>query len=282
LDDSNPRRQTRGHRGIKALRTLFQIAVVAVAVWAGARLTLGLALSGVEKYCPFGGLETAWSFLTNRRFSCAAGATNLSLFLALLALTFFARKAFCSWICPFGAVGEWLSALSSAVRRRLGRGGSEGRWIEPPKALDSAMRWLRLPVLALVLYFTYRTGELVFRGYDPYYILFSMHGHDVKAWSYGILAGVLAAGLAIPMAWCRYLCPLGAALWPLSALGRLRLERDEDACTACGSCDRACPHGLPVSTAPAVRSGECTLCLECAGACPSPGALQLVLRGIGP
>jgi polyferredoxin len=132
----------------------------------------------------------------------------------------------------------------------------------------------------VVLYFTYRTGELVFRGYDPYYILFSAHGHEVKAWSYGILAGVLGACLVIPMAWCRYLCPLGAALWPLSAVGRMRLERDPDACTGCAACDRACPHGLEVSSSPAVRSGECTLCLECTGACPAPGALQLTLRGV--
>jgi polyferredoxin len=271
---------TRDGRGVKLLRTGFQVAVVAATLTAGVRLAMGLALSGVEKYCPFGGLETAWSFFTDRRFSCAAGELNLALFLALLGLTFLARKAFCSWVCPFGAVSEWLAALAGAVRRRWT--GTPAPLVNPPRPVDGALRWLRLPVLGAVLYFTFKTGELVFRGYDPYYVLFSAHGHDVKLWSYAILVAVLAAGLLVPMAWCRYLCPLGIVLWPLSALGRLRLTRDDGSCTACGACDRSCPHGLEVSTVGQVRSGECTLCLECTRSCPSQGALELRLVGWKP
>ena len=75
----------------------------------------------------------------------------------------------------------------------------------------------------------------------------SAHGHDVRLWSYAILAGVLALGVVVPMAWCRYLCPLGVTLWPFSAVGRLRLRRDESRCTACAACTRACPHGIDVA-----------------------------------
>jgi polyferredoxin len=145
--------------------------------------------------------------------------------------------------------------------------------------VDAALRWLRLPVLAVILYFTYRTGELVFRGYDPYYILFSANGHDVRWWSYGVLAVVLVGVVLVPMAWCRYLCPLGIVLSPLSAIGRLRLERRAEQCTGCGLCDRACPQSIDVAGVDVVRSGECTLCLECLEQCPEEGALELVLRG---
>jgi polyferredoxin len=253
-------------------RSLFQVAVVAAALTAGIRLATGHALSGVEKYCPFGGFETAWSFVTRRSFSCAAGELNFALFLALLALTIVARKAFCSWICPVGTVNEWIFGLT----RRLG-------WrfpIEPAPRVDRALRWLRLPVLVWILVFTWKTGELVFRGYDPYYILFSVHGHEVKLWSYAILAAVLGAAFVVPMAWCRYLCPLGGTLWPLSVLGRLRLRRIEPSCTGCAACSRACPHGIPVAKVTEVRSGECTLCLECVEACPAAGTLELRLEGL--
>jgi polyferredoxin len=257
---------------IKAIRTLFQVAVIAAALMAGIRLATGHALSGVEKYCPFGGFETAWSFVTRRSFSCAAGELNFALFLALLGLTLLARKAFCSWVCPVGTVSEWIFALA----RRLG-----GRVpIEPPPRADHALRWLRFPVLAVILVFTWKTGELVFRAYDPYYILFSIHGHEVRLWSYAILAGVLATAFVIPMAWCRYLCPLGGTLWPLSVLGRLRLRRLETSCTGCAACTRACPHGIQVAKAVEVRSGECTLCLECVEACPAAGTLELRLEGL--
>ncbi len=255
---------------LQLVRLAAQVGVAAAAVTAGVRLARGWSLAGVEKYCPFGGLETAWSFVTRRSFSCAAGELNLALFLALLGLTLVARKAFCSWACPVGSLNEWIFRL---VRRTGTRPP-----LEPGPRADRALRWLRLPVLGVVLFFTWRTGELVFRGYDPYYILTSAHGEEVRLWSYALLAAVLALGAIVPMAWCRYLCPLGVTLWPFSAVGRLRLRRSESRCTACRSCSQACPHGIDVAGGAEVRSGECTLCLECSSACPAPGALELRLE----
>jgi len=250
---------------------------VVASVWAGVRLAAGWSLDGVEKYCPFGGLETAYAFVSGNRFTCAAGSLNLALFLALLALTLLARKAFCSWVCPVGAVAEGLGLLGRRLLgRRAGKApGADAGPFCPPGPADRALRWIRLPVLALVLAFTWKTGELVFRGYDPFYVLFSANGHDVRWWSYPLLAAVLGLAFFIPMAWCRYLCPLGVALWPFARIAPLKLARVAEACTGCGACDRACPHSLAVATVPAVRSGECTLCLACAGACPAEGALEL-------
>lgn len=265
-------------------RRTFQVCVAGAAAAVGFRAAMGWSLSSVETYCPFGGIETAYSFFTRQKFSCATGELNVTLFLALLGLTLVARKSFCSWVCPFGAVSEGLAALGRKLLKKPRR-DSQGlplQLLEPPRRVDAALRWLRLPALAAVLYFTFRTGELIFRGYDPYYVLFSFNGHDVKWWSYLVLGALLAAALLVPMAWCRYLCPLGAVLWPFSAAGRMRLQRDGAACTSCGACDRACPHSIDVSRVAQVRSGECTLCLECAAACPVPGTLDLRLEGRRP
>ncbi len=260
---------------MKRLRLALQLAIVVIAAVAGARFAMGRSLVSVETYCPFGGLETAYAFLTRQRFTCAAGDTNLALFVALLGLTFLARKAFCGWVCPVGALSEWEGRLAQRLFRR---GDFAGLWRVSPRA-DRALRTvLRTVVLALVLVATWTTGELVFRGYDPYYILFSANGHDVRAVSYTILGALAMLGLLLPMAWCRYLCPLGAAIWPLSAAGRLRLSRADDSCTACGACDRACPQVIDVSQAATVKSGECTLCFECTEVCPS-GALELCWGG---
>lgn len=263
---------------MKRLRLLFQLAVVAAAAVAGVRFALGRSLVSVETYCPFGGLETAYSFFTRRQFSCAAGETNLALFIALLVLTIVARKAFCGWVCPVGTVLEWEARLA---RRLFARRDFGGLWRLPAR-VDRALKvGLRSIVLVTILAATWKTGELVFRGYDPYYILFSAHGHDVRGWSYAILGGLLLLGLALPLAWCRYLCPLGVVLWPLSRFGALRLARSERHCTGCGACDRACPQNLRVSDVDEVRSGECTLCLECTTACPSPRALELAWPRVG-
>lgn len=264
--------------GVRRLRLLFQLSIVGAAVFTGVRYALGRSLVSVETYCPFGGLETAYSFFTRRQFSCAAGETNLALFIALIVLTVLARKAFCGWVCPVGALFEWEARL---MRRLTGR-RDFGGVLRVPARVDRALKiGLRLAVLAVVLAATWKTGELVFRGYDPYYIAFSANGHDVRGWSYAVLGGLLALGLVLPMAWCKYLCPLGVVMWPLSIGGGLRLARRDHHCTGCGACDRACPQDLNVSTVCEVRSGECTLCLECTAACPTPQALELRWPRVG-
>ncbi len=255
------------------IRRIIQFGVLLAALYAGYALARGWALASVEKYCPFGGLATSWSVLTGGHFTCATGEHNVTILLALLVLTFLARKSFCSWACPVGTVSEWVGAAARRLRgRRLGLG-----LVTPPRRWDRALRWLRLPVLAVILYLTVRTAELIFRPFCPYYVMTSFHGHEVQIWSYGILAVLLVGVIVVPMIWCRYLCPLGGLLWPLSRVGSLRVTRHEGFCTSCGICDRVCPHSLDVSSKDAVRSGECTLCLECVDACPSPGALTLEL-----
>ena len=93
-----------------------------------------------------------------------------------------------------------------------------------------------------------------------------------------MLALFVSGIVVVPMIWCRYLCPLGGILWPLSRPGLVRLKRDADTCTDCGLCDRACPQSIDVSTATEVTSGECTLCFECRRICPAQGTLKPVLQ----
>ncbi len=259
------------------VRKVVQLVFVVAAAVAGVRLATGASLTGIERYCPFGGLETAWSVITAQRFSCATGELNVSLFLAVVLLALIARKSFCSWICPVGTVHEWIGRAAGWIRRAAGVGRRGGRagLLDVPARTDRRLRWLRVVVLVAVLAATGASGELLFRPCDPFYVLFSFHGHDVEPWSYAVLALLLGAGAVVAMAWCRYLCPLGVALWPFSRIGLLRIRRDSGKCTDCGLCDRACPHGLQASAAPAVVSGECTLCLECRAACPTPGSLDV-------
>jgi len=262
----------------RVLRRTLQAVVLLAAIWAGLALAFGWSRGGVERFCPFGGLETLWSVVTRQAFTCAMGPYNLTLLVALLLMTLVARKAFCGWMCPVGTVAEAISALGQRLHPSR-RGATPavalpGPWA-PPRRVDAGLRWLRLPVLLALLGFTVGTGELVFRAYDPYYVLFSAHGHDVRWWSYPIVGLLLGAAVVIPMAWCRYLCPLGGALWPVARFGVLRLRRDARACVDCGRCDAACPHGLAVAGREAVTSGECTLCLECSRACGERGALTL-------
>jgi len=230
-------------------------------------LALGYGARSFEAYCPFGGVESLWGLLTTGQFSCALGPLNLSLLIGVVALALLAKKAFCGWACPIGFLGELAARLGGIVWKR--------RPPVPAKA-DARLKLLRYAVLAVALFFTYRAGELVLRGYDPFYLLFSGLGHGSAGVVSSVVLGALALGAFVaPMLFCRYLCPMGAVFDPFSRLGLIHVRRDEARCTGCGRCGQACPHRIPVHQLHAVRHRDCTNCLECLDTCQEAGVLAL-------
>jgi polyferredoxin len=232
-----------------------------------AYLALGYGSRPFEAYCPFGGAESLWGLITVGEFSCALGPLNLALMLALIGLVILSKKSFCGWACPIGFAGELFGRLGGLLWRNRPR--------VAPK-INGSLKLMRYAVLAVALFFTYRTGELVLRGYDPFYLIFSGFGHGSSGILSYIVFGALAVGaLAVPMLFCRYLCPMGAVFDPFSRLGFIRVTRDESKCTSCGRCSKACLHEIPVQTVSVVKHRDCTNCLECVDACPEKDTLQI-------
>ena len=77
---------------------------------------------------------------------------------------------------------------------------------------------------------------------------------------WGIAVGILAASAVIPRFYCRYLCPLGAALGLASLLAPFRIKR-VDACDNCKTCEKSCPTGA--IKGPAIDFKECVRCDAC-------------------
>lgn len=223
-----------------------------------------------EAWCPFGGMESLWGLLSFGQFSCATGPLNLSMLVAVIILALIAKKSFCGWVCPIGFIQELIHQLSKRFmpnRKPLNTN------------LNSKLKSLRYVALAASLYFTYRAGELILRGYDPFYIIFSGFGHGTLGWvSIAMLVLILGGAAFIPMFFCRYLCPLGATLDPFSRLGLIKIARNDKACLSCGDCSTACPHDLNPSDTTLMTHRDCTNCLECLDACRVSDCLSLKLN----
>jgi polyferredoxin len=230
-------------------------------------LALGYGTRSFEAYCPFGGAESLWGLITTNEFSCTLGPINLSLMIAVIGLAILSKKSFCGWACPIGFMGELTSRLGGLVWKKRPR---------IPNKTNGKLKLIRYVVLVVALYFTYRTGELILRGYDPFYIIFSGLGHGSIGMISVIVTAIIAIGaFVIPMMFCRYLCPMGAVFDPFSRLGLIKITRDNSTCTSCGNCNSACPHDIPVMILEKVRHRDCTNCLECVDACPEKDTLQI-------
>ncbi len=258
---------------MRVLRTVVQLIFFAGVVALMARGLAGATPNTCETYCPFAGLVALYPLIRHQTYTCALNELHVALFISLVGLTVISKKSFCSWVCPLGTVQEWLWRLNRRIF---------GRTVRMPHALDRALIPLRYVVLAAVLGMTWTIwqGDLGFRAYDPFYIIFTgFQGHELMAFSVFIAVGILAVAYFVPYFWCRYLCPLGAVMDPLSRAGLLRLRRVWSVCTDCGKCDEACPHAIPVSEVTELTARNCTNCLECVDACPEAGALELTILG---
>jgi polyferredoxin len=194
------------------------------------------------------------------------------LLLAFVAISFLARKAFCSWLCPIGTLSEW-----------LWEGGREifGRNFQAPRWLDIPLRGLKYLLLGFFGYAVASMTALDLQGFitSPYGLV-----ADVKMLNFfrhigttgaTVIAVLLVGSVFVKNLWCRYLCPYGALVGLVSLFSPARIRREAGTCIDCAKCAKACPSLLPVDKLTTVKSAECTGCLECVAICPAEGALRL-------
>ncbi|UCE58689.1 MAG: 4Fe-4S binding protein [Phycisphaerales bacterium] len=214
----------------------------------------------VERWCPFGGVEALYTYATEGNLTCSLAVTNFYILAAVLIITLLLRRAFCGYMCPIGAISDWLQKGAA----RCGVAPAK-----VPVSLDRILSLVKYPLLVVILYFTYRTAELVLRGFDPCYALLSRHGADITYWAYVVAGGIVIGSLIVTMPFCRWLCPLAAVLNPFSRFGLTRITRDRNACVDCAECALACPMEIPVATLGQVTAARCMSCLECVQKCPA-------------
>jgi polyferredoxin len=268
----------------RALRRGVQISVAAyIAFLAIQHVVIGesaeSATASPEAFCPFGGLETMFKYITSGgSFVSHTHLSNLILFAAVMAVALLFRSAFCGWICPLGFLQDLISNFSALSQKKL---PSLRRGIASLKkrgarlaVLDRYLRYLKYLVLAWAVVGSSYFGFMVFRDYDPWAALLSIAEYSFTP-GVIVLAVILGSSFFIERPWCRYACPLGAASGLLGKISPMYLERNESACTSCKLCTRACPMGLKIHEAAAIKNADCNSCLECIGACPRNDALKV-------
>jgi len=171
------------------------------------------------------------------------------------ALLFWGRGPFCGWLCPFGALQELSNRAARACRVPQ---------IKVPWSIHERL-WPLKYMIFLVL-FGVSLGSLALAEQlaevEPFktaIILKFMR----EWWFVAFAVGLLAAGLFIERFFCRYLCPLGAAL---AIPGRLRmfdwLKRYRECGNPCMRCYNECPVGA-IHPEGHINPNECISCLHC-------------------
>jgi spermidine synthase len=129
-------------------------------------------------------------------------------------------QVYCGFVCPFGALQEFLS--------RLGRGLHLRIYVSRP--LDMRARYLKYVLLVLILTCFWITGDLLWVTANPMQHVFGSH---VGGWILLVSGISLVGALVHYRFWCRYFCPLGALLAlgnKIALLRRISPQRRYERC----------------------------------------------------
>ncbi len=286
---SNIKPRLRGVRSLLTHRTFRRISQLAFASFiiflAIQHVVIGengaVVTASAEAYCPFGGLETLYKYITSGgTYVSHTHLSNVVLLVAFLLTALLLRSAFCGWVCPLGFLQDLISNLSNVLRKRIPGLRDAIASLKKRGArlavLDRYLRYLKYIILVWAVGGSAYYGFMVFRDYDPWATLLNLAEFSFTPGMI-VLIVTLVASFFVERPWCRYACPLGAASGLLGKLSPVYLKRNEEACKVCQVCTKACPMGLPVHTATTIKSADCIGCLECVDACPRNGALEVKL-----
>lgn len=173
----------------------------------------------------------------------------------LVSLFVWGRGTFCGWLCPFGALQELISMMTSKLGFKPQRLHTN---------VDAKLKWIKYVILFALLAAAMVSPEWTERGneVEPFKTAISMS--FVRAWPY-VLWAVATVGLSVFVyrGYCRYICPLGAAL---AVVGRVRLfawiPRRAECGTPCQSCRHRCEYQA-IEPIGKVNYSECFQCLDC-------------------
>ena len=208
-------------------------------------------LSVVNLLALFGALTTHFSW----QAFLLDPLTFILWFAVATALLFWGRGAYCGWLCPFGALQELTNRIARALhipQWTLPWGLHERLW--PVKYM------IFLGLFGVSLMSIEQAEHLA--EVEPFKTAIILK--FLRAWPFVAYAGaLLIAGLFVERFYCRYLCPLGAAL---AIPARLRmfdwLKRYHECGNPCQTCANECPVQAIHPTGE-INPNECVNCLHC-------------------
>jgi transcriptional regulator of nitric oxide reductase len=172
-----------------------------------------------------------------------------------VSMLFWGRGVFCGWLCPFGALQELLNLLA----RRVGV-----KQIAVPFGLHERLWMIKYVIFLGILAVSLNSVLAAFglAEIEPFKTAITMK--FMRDWPFVAYAvALLAAGLFVERFFCRYLCPLGAAL---AIPARMRmfewLKRYRECGTECQICARHCTVQA-IHPLGQINPNECIYCLQC-------------------
>lgn len=193
--------------------------------------------------------------------SVANGVLNGSamIFGLLLLFSMVGSRLFCGWLCPGGALQEYVAVVN------------DRHWNSKGKNISKYITWTVW--VSFIVYLWLQNDNL--KGDFMYFIEFNFQYFIIYAivmvliYMFTLVTG--RRGMCHSLCWMVPFMVIGEKLADFLHIPRFRLMAKAEDCISCGQCNKNCPMCLDVLTmveAGAMDSSECINCLECVDGCP--------------
>jgi polyferredoxin len=167
-------------------------------------------------------------------------------------------RVYCGRVCAFGALTQLMDAV---VPKRF--------QIEIPAKLEARASYVKYGILFAAIGVYFVTREISFYRYIEPFWLFTFDATPVLWVMVGVL---LVASLFVRNLYCRFLCPLGAALGLISKATTVLPIKRWSECSQCALCEKTCEWGAirerQILKAECVRCDDCEILYDDRERCP--------------
>ena len=186
------------------------------------------------------------------------------------ALLFWGRGPYCGWLCPFGSLQELINRVAKIF---------EIKQVTVPWEIHERIWTFKYLIFLLLFGFSLYSLEWAERLAEVEPFKTAIILKFIRDWPYVIFAvAVLIPGVFIERFYCRYLCPLGAAL---AIPGRMRmfswLKRYKECGTPCQRCGNECMVQA-IHREGHINVNECLYCLHCQVVYSDDNACPVVIQ----
>jgi NAD-dependent dihydropyrimidine dehydrogenase PreA subunit len=167
-------------------------------------------------------------------------------------------RVYCGRICAFGALTQLIDAV---VPKRY--------QFEVPAKVEQYAGYVKYGILFAAVGYFLVTSEIAFYRYIEPFWLFTFDATPVLWIMVGVL---LVASIFVRNLYCRFLCPLGAALGLISSVTTVFKIKRWSECSQCALCEKTCEWGAirkrKIVKAECVRCDDCEILYDDTERCP--------------
>ena len=235
-------------------------------------------------------LPAHFKILTQIQFVPALLAGSFLVVIALLLLTLFLGRIYCSVICPLGIFQDIITWFSKRFTKKKKYKYSKEKKILRYSVLGAVLVsfFAGVTFLLSVLDPYSAFGRMVTHVFRPVYfagnnLLSVIFNHldnyrfyqiDIYTLSFfSLMIGVLTFLVVGFLAWrygrtyCNTICPVGTILGFLSKYSILKIRINEESCNSCGKCEKTCKASCIDSKNSRIDYSRCVDCFDCLKVC---------------